>query len=280
MTSPVKILELKKTSLKIRETIIRLSEAHAFGLHLGGSLSLAEILTALYFSVAQVDPRNPKWSQRDRIVLSKGHGNVGLLVTLALRGFFPVQALETFNQLGSHFTMHADAQVPGVEHSAGSLGHGLSVAVGMALAGKMDSQAWRVYCLLGDGEAMEGSVWEAIMSAAHFGLANLMAILDRNRLTQEGTTAETMELEPLAEKCRAFGWHTLEVDGHDIEALLEAFNAPPHGRPKMIIASTFKAHGVPSHENKIKSHFAHLTAEQATAALEILEAERARLPDE
>lgn len=269
--------DLYSIALDVREHIIRMSWEHSFGVHLGGSLSLAEILSVLYFSIANVDPANPRWSERDRVILSKGHGNLALLTTLAMRGFFSMDVFDQFNQLGSRYTMHADDFVPGVEHSAGSLGHGLSVAVGMALAGKLEHKAWRVYCILGDGESMEGSVWEAMMSAAHFKLDKLTAILDRNRLTQEGRTSETMELEPLATKCQAFGWQTHEVDGHDIQSLLEAFETPHPGQPKMILANTRKGRGVPSYENEIKSHFAHLTDEQAQEALNILQFERESL---
>lgn len=271
------IEDLRSTALDIREQIIRMSWEQDFGVHLGGCLSLAEIMSVLFFSVANVDPANPTWSERDRIILSKGHGNLALLSALAKVGFFPVEEFHQFNQLGSHYSMHADDHVPGVEHSAGSLGHGLSVAVGIALAGKLTQKSWRVYCILGDGESMEGSVWEAMMSAAHFGLDRLTAILDRNHLSQEGRTSETMELDPLADKCRAFGWQTHAVDGHDVEKLLEVFNEPHQGQPKMILARTRKANGVPSHENQVKSHFAHLTDEQAEEALGILQGEREKL---
>ena len=271
------IKEIKLISLELRELVIRLAEEQDFGVHLGGGLSLAEILAVLYFGVAHLDPKNPDWPGRDRIVLSKGHGNIALLATLALRGYFPLEVFHQFNQLGSIYSMHADARVAGVEHSAGSLGHGLSVAVGMALAGRLDRQSWQVYCLLGDGESMEGSVWEAMLSAAHYKLNNLTAVIDRNHLTQEGYTERTMALEPLAEKCRSFGWQTLEVDGHAVQALLEAFQAPRDGRPKMLIASTQKAHGVPAYQGQIKSHFAHLTSDQATAALALIQLERQQL---
>ncbi len=270
-----KFLSLR--ALDYREKIIHLAHEQQFGIHIGGSLSLAEILTVLYFSVARVNPQDPNWQERDRVILSKGHGNIGLLTILALRGFFPDSKLKTFNTLGSYFTMHADSQVPGVEHSAGSLGHGLSVAVGMALAGKLDGAPWKVYCILGDGESMEGSVWEALMSAAHFQLENLVAILDRNQLTQEGTTAEVMNLDPVAAKVEAFGWDVDEVNGHDIQALRRAFTPNGSGKPKFILANTLKGYGLPSHQNKVQSHFGSLTDEQASAALAILDAERQRI---
>lgn len=264
-------------ALDYRERVVRLAHAQPFGVHLGGSLSLTEILTALYFSVARVDPQDPAWPDRDRIVLSKGHGNVGLLIALSLRGFFPEVHFRSFNTLGSHYTMHADANVPGVEHSAGSLGHGLSVAVGMALAGRLDGAGWKVYCILGDGESMEGSVWEALMSAGHFKLENLVAILDYNRLTQEGTTAEVMDLNPIAAKIDAFGWNVTVVDGHDVAEVRRALQAERSGKPHFVVANTVKGYGLPSHQNQVHSHFGSLSDEQLTAALDVIERERKRI---
>ncbi|HSF84018.1 MAG TPA: transketolase [Anaerolineales bacterium] len=277
MNSKYTLQELEGFCLDYRENVVRLAQEHAFGVHLGGSLSLAEVLISLYFQVAHIDPIDPYWPKRDRIVLSKGHGNVGLLTAMAMRGFFPFDRFENFNQIGQYFTMHADSHIPGVEHSAGSLGHGLSVSVGMALAARLDQQSWQVYCILGDGESMEGSVWEALMSAGHYQLDNLTAIIDRNKLTQESRTQEVMDLEPLVEKGRAFGWQVTEVDGHNLQELIAAFALPASGKPKLIIAHTRKGRGVPSHEDQIKSHFAHLTPEQASVALEIIAQERARL---
>jgi transketolase len=273
-----RILEnLQQKSLDYQEWIIRLAQQHTFGIHIGGSLSLAEILTVLYFEVASVDPRAPDWLERDRIFLSKGHANVGLLTILAMRGFFSFERFQEFNLLGSHYSMHSDSRVPGVEHSTGSLGHGLSVAVGSALAGKRGQKNWQVYCILGDGELMEGSVWEAMMSASHYQLDNLTAIIDRNYLTQESNTESVMSLEPLKAKVSAFGWQPFEVDGHNVEALWQAFHHKVREKPKMIIANTVKGHGIPSHENIVRSHFAHLTEEQARAALEQIRARRIQL---
>jgi transketolase len=269
--------ELRQLALEYRRRVVQLALVQEFGVHLGGSLSLAEIFTVLYFAIARLDPQNPHWEDRDRIILSKGHGNTGLLTILSMRGYFGSQVFESFNQVGSYYGMHADAHNPGVEHSAGSLGHGLSVSVGMALSARLDGRTWQVYCILGDGESMEGSVWEAMMSASQYRLNNLTAIIDRNHLSQEGRTEESMRLEPLWEKCNAFGWQAFEVDGHDIDALLDAFRAERDGRPKVIIARTCKARGVPAYENQIKSHFAHLTPEQAAEALEIIHSEEVAL---
>ena len=271
------LIQLEQLALEYRERVIHLAQEHAFGVHLGGSLSLAEIFISLYFHIARVDPANPSWLERDRIVLSKGHGNVGLLTVLAMRGFFPTERFKSFNQLGSYLSMHADAHVPGVEHSAGSLGHGLSVSIGMALAARLDRQPWQIYCILGDGESMEGSVWEALMSAGHFRLDNLTALIDRNNLSQESRTQQAMDLEPLAAKGQAFNWQVHDVNGHSLTELIAAFVAPHPAKPKLIIAHTRKARGVPSHEDQIKSHFAHLTPEQADAALAVISRERQQL---
>lgn len=269
--------QLAEIALDYREAIIRMSHKQPFGIHIGGSLSLAEVFTVLYYAVAHIDPQQPDWAERDRIVLSKGHANVGLLTMLAMRGFFSPHELDAFNTLGSHYSMHADSTIPGVEHSAGSLGHGLSVAVGMALAAQLDEAPWHVYCIVGDGEAMEGSIWEAMMSAQHFGLSNLTLILDRNGLSQEGTTHDVMALDPLDAKAKAFGWHVIDVDGHSIPALREALAASSEGKPKLVIANTVKGNGVPSHEGQIQSHFAALSDEQASAALDRVSAARQEL---
>ena len=277
MNNKNQISQLQEKALEYRETLIRLSNEQVFGIHLGGSLSLAEILTVLYFQVVKNDPENPDWADRDRVILSKGHGNIGLLVTLSQQGYFPISVLDDFNKTDSIFSMHTDARVPGIEHSTGSLGHGLSVAIGMALTGKRNNSAWRVYCILGDGESMEGSVWEAMMSASHYKLDHLTAIIDRNHLSQEGTTRETMRLDPLKAKGEAFGWTVLEINGHNIEELLTAFSADSLGKPKLIIANTIKGRGISSLENKPGSHFAHLDEKQAKLALEQINIEKKAL---
>lgn len=265
---------LKTLSIDYRQKIVELANTHSFGIHMGGSLSLAEILTVLYFSVAHVDPQQPDWPDRDRIILSKGHANVGLMTMLAMRGYFPFDVFEAFNQVESPYTMHPDPAVPGIEHATGSLGHGLSVSIGMALAGRLDGKDYHTYCILGDGESMEGSVWEAIMSAAHFKLDNLTVILDRNRLSQESQTEDLIQLEPLDGKYRMFGWNAIRVDGHDIEALLGAFELPHKGKPKAIIAETRKGRGVSDYENLPKSHFAHLTDKEFLSAKKMIETHR------
>jgi transketolase len=277
MEDQSRINYLQKKALEYRKHLIHLAHKHSFGVHIGGGLSLAEILTALYFEVANLDPNKPDWEDRDRIILSKGHGNIGLLTVLAMRNFFSFDEMNNFNQLGSYFSMHADAHVPGIEHSAGSLGHGLSVAIGMALAARLDKKEWKVYCILGDGEIMEGSNWEALMSGSHFNLSKLTAIIDRNRLSQEGTTSETMSLEPLTNKVTDFGWTVLEIDGHHIQDILQAFAADSNGKPKMIIANTIKGRGIDSLANRTKSHFSHLDETQTRLALQQIEKEELSL---
>ena len=241
--------------------------------HPGGSLSAVEILTALYFRVMRHDPRNPRWSERDRFVLSKGHCAPILYVTLAECGYFPVEDLSTLRRINSRLQGHSHVMTPGVEMSAGSLGQGLSFGVGVALAGKLDKKDHRAYVLLGDGECDEGQVWEAAMAAAHYHLDNLTAIVDRNRIQNDRFTSEVMELEPLADKWRAFGWNTLEVDGHSMEELLDAFHQAQHerGKPSVIIAHTIKGKGVSFMEDNPDFHGRAPNAEELERALKELE---------
>lgn len=268
-----KIKELKRMAVRIREDVVRTSRDCSEGVHVGGSLSMAEILSVLFFEVAHVDPKNPKWENRDRIILSKGHGNVGFSAAMARKGFFPLDELKRFDMLNAPLSMHVDKhRMPGVEISSGSLGHGLPVSVGVALGGKMSKADWKVYCILGDGEMMEGSVWEALMSAHHHKLDNLTAIIDRNRFSLDGPTEEILSLEPLAKKLNDFGWFVLEADGHSVESLLQAFNTPTEsGKPRVIIAETVKGKGVSFIENTTGSHFARFKPEQAEQALAELE---------
>ena len=224
--------------------------------HTGGSLSSTDILVALYYGVMHVDPANPKWPERDRFVLSKGHSVEAYLCVLADLGFFPKEELKTFSQYKSRLIGHPTIKVPGMEVCSGALGHGLSVGVGMALGAKRSGQDWRTYVLMGDGEQAEGSVWEAAMSAAHYKLGNLTAVVDRNRLQISGSTEDVMQLENFAEKWRAFGWHVDELDGHDIPGLIASIKgyAADRDKPHMIIASTVKGKGVSLMENVAKWH--------------------------
>jgi transketolase len=239
--------------------------------HPGGDMSVADILATLYFAVLRIDPKNPTDPNRDRFVMSKGHCTGALYSTLAMAGFFPLDDLATYMKPGSRLNGHPNRlYLPGVETNTGPLGHGLPVATGMAIAGKMDGAPWRVYVVTGDGELQEGSNWEAAMTAAHRRLDNLTLIVDRNRLQQGARTEETAALEPLADKFRAFGWEVIEVDGHDPAALLDAFRAPPTGRPKCLIAHTVKGRGVSFMEDRASWHHGVPTDDQLRTALEEL----------
>ena len=225
--------------------------------HIGGSLSVMDILTTLYFHTMKVDPKNPADPDRDRFVLSKGHCTPALYAVLALKGYFPREDLSLFRSIKGHFSGHPDmVNVPGVDMSTGSLGQGISAAVGMALAGKMDHRDYRVYAVLGDGEIEEGQTWEAAMSAAKFGLDNLCAVVDVNGLQIDGATADVMPSEPLDKKYEAFGWHVIHVDGHDFDALKAAFDEARtiSGKPTMLLAKTVKGKGVSFMENDAGWH--------------------------
>lgn len=264
----IRFLEAK--AAETRESIIKITCAAGSG-HVGGGLSMTDILVALYYHVLKYDPHNPKWPERDRFILSKGHGAIALCPVLADVGYFPVEKLDTFNQLDSPFGMHPDLnKIPGVEMSTGSLGHGLSVAVGAALSARVDNAGHRIFCLMGDGELDEGLIWEAAMSAAHYKLGNLVGIIDRNGLSLDGFTEDVMTLEPLLQKWEAFGWRAQEIDGHDMGALLDAFaNLPPtnSNQPTIIIARTVKGKGVSFMENTVDWHYGNLDEELRDQAL-------------
>ena len=258
------IAELKEKARQIRRHVVRM--AGMSSCHTGGSMSIAEILSALYFRVMKVDPANPQWDGRDYFILSKGHCVPGLDAALAMRGFFPEEMLTTHLEPGSFITGHACARLtPGIDVSTGSLGHGLSTGLGIALGVRMDSGANKVFVILGDGELQEGSNWEAAMAAAHHGADGLVAIIDRN-MYQTGPTEEMMKLEPLAEKWQAFGWSVRTIDGHDMGEVLDTLEAVPFesGRPSAIIAKTVKGRGVSFIQN---SHMAHFDEERMAAAL-------------
>jgi transketolase len=246
----------------------------AEGGHIGGSLSCVDILAALYMHAMRVDPERPDWEDRDRFVLSKGHASAALCPTLAHKGFFPKKLLDTFNQLESPFSMHPDMlKIPGVDMSTGSLGHGLSVGVGMALAARVQKKGYRAYVLMGDGELAEGSIWEAAMAGAHFKVDNLIAIVDANRLQVDGTTREIMDLQPLADKWRAFGWAVREIDGHDMETIVETLSVLPFetGRPSAIIANTVKGKGLSFAEDRLDHHYRDVDEDMLRKAIAELE---------
>jgi transketolase len=275
-----KISQLKKRANKIRKLIIQML-ARAKSGHPGGSLSSTEIITCLYFEVMRHDPHNPNWPDRDRFHLSKGHCCPALYAALALSGYFKIEELWNLRTLGSILQGHPDRRTPGVEVASGSLGQGLSVAVGMALAGRIDKKDWRVYCLMGDGEIQEGNIWEAAMSAAHFKLDNLCGIVDYNRFQIDGRVEEIMNLEPLVNKWESFGWHVIQCDGHNIEELLEAFDESKmvKQKPSVIIAHTVKGKGVSFMEHVVDFHGRAPTEKEKEIALAELE-EIERLEEE
>ena len=259
---------LKDIARELRRDVV----ATVFGAgsgHPGGSLSEIEILTALYFRVMRHDPQHPTWPDRDRFILSKGHACPGLYAVLARSGYFPRDELQTFRKIGSRLQGHAHTMTPGVEMNSGSLGQGLSFAIGTALAANIDKKAYRVFVLLGDGECDEGQVWEAAMAAAHYKLHNITAFVDRNRIQNDRFTNEVMELEPLASKWSAFGWRTLEIDGHDLGQLIEAIGKArrTRGRPAVIIAHTVKGKGVSFMENNPDFHGRAPTKEEYEQAM-------------
>lgn len=259
---------LQDIARELRLTVIDVM-AWSGGAHVGGSLSIIDILTILYFKYLDINPADPQWDERDRFILSKGHAAAGLIPVLAKRGFFPEETLKTFNHFGSPFAMHPDSnKVIGCDASAGSLGHGLSMAVGMALGARQRKMPWKTVCLMGDGECCEGSIWEAAMSAPHFKLGNLIGIVDRNRFMIDGETEDVMPLEPFADKWRAFGWEVVEVDGHDLdqldEALARAWAATDV--PVLILANTIKGKGVDFMENNVVYHYASADSELCARA--------------
>jgi len=275
----LKTLELKRAANQMRQDIIEMLVPAKSG-HPGGSLSAADVVATLYFHEMRIDPNNPAWSDRDRFILAKGHAAPVLYAALAEKGFFPKEELKGLRQTGHMLQGHPDMKrTPGVDMSTGSLGHGLSVANGVALAGKLDNKDYQVYVVLGDGEMAEGLVWEAAMSAAHYKLDNITAILDYNGLQIDGHTDEVMTSAPLPEKWKAFGWHVIEVDGHDIEALLKGFAEAKtvKGQPTILIARTIKGKGVSFMENEVGWHGSAPNAEQAEQALKELREEAANL---
>ena len=264
--------ELEKMARQLRRHVITMTATAGSG-HPGGSLSAADIVTALYFRVMRHDPENPRWPDRDRFILSKGHVAPILYAALAECGYFPVEELSTLRKLDSRLQGHTDRTLtPGVEMSAGSLGQGLSFGIGVALAARLDKRNYQVYVLLGDGECEEGQVWEAAMSAPHFQIDNLTAIVDNNGLQLDGRCCEIMELEPLADKWRAFNWHVLEINGHDMNQVLQALKEARQikQRPTVIIAHTVKGKGVSFMENNVDFHGKAPTPQEAEIALKEL----------
>ena len=269
MEEVMDIKSLEKTAAEIRCGIIKAIHNAGSG-HPGGSLSAADIVTALYFDEMNVDPKNPKMKGRDKFILSKGHAGPVQYSALAVKGYYPMEDFMTLRKLGSKFQGHPDMhKVPGIEMSTGSLGQGISAAGGMALANKLDNDPGRIYVLLGDGEIQEGIVWEALMSAAHYKLDNMVAILDHNGLQIDGKNEDVMTVAPVVEKFQAFGWNVIQIDGHDFKQILDAFKQARacKGRPTMIVAETIKGKGVSFMENNAGWHGKAPDEEQTKQAL-------------
>ncbi|MCD6358517.1 MAG: transketolase [Dehalococcoidia bacterium] len=271
--TPIAAEELPATAKKLRRHIIKMITAAGSG-HPGGSLSAVEMVTALYFRVMRHSPTNVDWVDRDRFVLSKGHAAPLLYAALAECGYVPTEELYTLRKLNSRLQGHTDkTATPGVEMSSGSLGQGLSFSIGIALAARLNEQDYRVYTLLGGGECDEGQVWEAAMAAPHFKLDNMVALIDNNRLQIDGWNKDIMNVEPIAEKWHSFGWHTIEIDGHNFEQILSALDKAEaiKGQPTAIIAHTIKGKGVSFMENNVDFHGKAPTPEEAEQALKELE---------
>ena len=272
-TKSLSVKEMEVVAKRLRRHIITMTGGAGSG-HPGGSLSAVEIVAALFFRVLRYKPSDPCWPDRDRFILSKGHAAPLLYAALAECGYFPVDELPTLRRLDSRLQGHVDRTcTPGVEMSAGALGQGLSFAIGVALAGRINAQDYRVYVLLGDGECDEGQVWEATMAASHFKVDNLVAIVDKNGIQLDGWTRDIMNLEPFSKKWQAFGWHVIEVDGHDLSLLIDAFEQAKviKGQPTVIIASTVKGKGVSFMENNVDFHGKAPTAAEVEIALKELE---------
>jgi len=266
---------LVDVSHKIRQRIIDIVYQAGSG-HVGGSLSQVEILVSLYFHAMQFDPKQPRSEDRDRFVLSKGHGGLGLCAVFAELEMLTDQELARFGETGFYLGMHMDhTKVAGIEASTGSLGHGFGVSVGMALGARVQKFPWWTYCLISDGECYEGSIWEAAMAAAGFGLNKLTLFIDRNRLTMDGFTEEEMPLDPLGDKYKAFGWKVWDVDGHDVRALVQAIEGAKQeeDKPSVIIANTIKGKGVDFMEEQAKWHYGALDSEMYEKAKASIQAQ-------
>lgn len=271
--SEQEIKELEAIAKQTRKDILDVTE-WAGGAHIGGGLSMVEILIILYHKYLNIDPSNPEKADRDRFILSKGHGGVGFAPVLARKGYFDFDLLKTFNQFKSPFGMHLDsAKVKGVDVSTGSLGHGLPMAVGLALGARLKKEPWRTYCLLGDGECNEGTIWEAAMCASQFKITNMVTIVDRNKLMIDGRTEEVMGLEPFADKWTAFGFIVKEVDGHSFQELSEAFDFAHNqdDAPVLIMANTKKGRGIDFMEDNVKWHYGSVNSTLADQARESID---------
>ncbi len=264
----IDLQSLKKQAVVLRKDILETLQLAGSG-HPGGSLSAVEIMLALYGHTLNHRPKEPAWDGRDRLIVSKGHVSPVVYVTLANFGYFPKEELKTFRKFGARLQGHVHTKVPGVEFNTGSLGHGLSYANGIALGARMRGKTFRTYCLMGDGEIQEGSVWEAAMTSAHHKIDNVCAIVDYNKVQENGPTQEIKDLEPLTDKWTSFGWKAIAVDGHNIQSLIAAFDEAKNtkGKPTVIIANTVKGKGISFMEGKCAWHGKAPNQEQLTAAL-------------
>jgi transketolase len=272
LRKPMSVKELEKMAVIIRCDIIDMICTAAAG-HPGGSLSAADVVTALYFRVMRIDPKKPDWPDRDRFILSKGHACPVWYAALAERGYFDKSHLKTLRRMGSILQGHPDMRkTPGIDMTAGSLGHGLSAGLGMALSGKLQQKDYHVFVIIGDGESQEGSIWEASMAAPNFKLDNLTAILDYNHLQNDYSVEDIMPIHPVVDKWKAFGWHVIDIDGHDMAQVVQALEeAKAHrGAPTMIVANTIKGKGVSYMENVCEWHGKAPCQEEADQALEEL----------
>ena len=268
-------IDLQKEARNIREITIEM--LHAIGTeykgHPGPALSITDIITTLYFKVMRIDPQKPKWEDRDRFILSKGHACPALYAVLAEKGYFDKKHLSTFRHAGSILQGHPDMKrTPGIDMTAGSLGHGLGAGIGMALAARIDGRNYQTFVLIGDGEMQEGLIWESIMSTGHYGLGNLTLIIDRNRWQSCSAVDCTMDIEPLAEKLISFGWQVKELDGHDFSKLIEVLSARGGSKPRAVIANTIKGKGVSFMEEDNSWHQRPITDDEHKKAMAELKA--------
>ena len=270
--------KLKKKAIGIRKDILIMLEKAGSG-HTGGSLSLVEILLSLYHYKIKHKPKDPGWTERDKVVLSKGHGCPAIYAVLADLGYFPREELWSLRKLGSRLQGHPQIGLPGIEISSGSLGQGLSVANGMAFANKMDGIKSKIYCIMGDGETNEGQIWEAAMTAGHYGLDNVCGIVDFNKMQIDGFCCDVKGLEPYAKKWQDFGWHAQEVDGHDLECLMKALDKTDKikKKPQIIIAHTVKGKGISFVENQVRWHGIAPKKEELEKALKELDTQLEKL---
>ncbi len=270
---PKSLEELQSLAKRIRREIVEMIGAAKSG-HPGGSLSAVELIVELYFDYMHIDPKNPKWPDRDRFILSKGHAAPVLYAVMAEAGYCPVDQLNTLRHMGSIYQGHPDIRfLPSLEASTGSLGEGLSMALGMGIAARLDGRPSRTYVMLGDGEVQEGQIWEAAMAGSFHKLDNVVCIVDNNRIQLDGFVKDIMKIDPLADKWRAFGWHTIEIDGHDIPAIQKAYREAEatKGQPTCIVAHTIKGKGVSFMENNPKFHGTAPTPAEVQLALQELQ---------